>query len=258
MRFLTLYLLLLLPSIATAQEHPAFAVLRFTSHGGSGTVVKTMEGKTWILSCAHMFEKGADKKPIYTDGYRQDKAKAGPSAHRLLGLDFNMDLSLVEVDNGPMYCIPIAPEGFTPGSHIGSYGYDEMKWPITAKRATIINTTGQVTWTREKPWHGRSGGGLIDLESKVLVGVVQGYEVGGAGRGMYISHATILKFMARFQWQGVARGPPIITESRGGCQCPDCRCPNCPCPRVLPKQTPEPPLFKPLPSKVQPCPPGKR
>jgi hypothetical protein len=44
--------------------------------------------------------------------------------------------------------------------------------------------------------HGRSGGGLWDIDAKVLIGVVQGYEVPPWGRrGIYVSHQAVLRFL---------------------------------------------------------------
>ncbi len=68
---------------------------------------------------------------------------------------------------------------------------------MTKKPATLLGTQGDTTFTVERPWHGRSGGGLIDVDARRLVGVVQGYEIGGRGRGVYISHAAILRFLEK-------------------------------------------------------------
>jgi hypothetical protein len=50
-------------------------------------------------------------------------------------------------------------------------------------------------FTREKPWHGRSGGALLDADAGYTIGVVQGYEIMAWGRGIYCSHQAILKFL---------------------------------------------------------------
>src|SRR5439155_23678018 len=163
------------------------------SHGASGTVIATAPGKSWILSCAHMFASPADyKKPLRLDGPPQPLAAPKRAACRILAVDVQADLSLLEHDNGPFYCCPVAPAGHQPDKNLLSAGYDEMRWPVTQQRATLLETLGHTTFTREKPWHGRSGGGLIDVDSHVLIGVVQGYEVGGRQRGLYVSHSAIL------------------------------------------------------------------
>ena len=185
---------------------PSLAVVRIKSHGASGTIIATTEGKSWILSCAHMFFGPHDtlddkytRKKIVIDGPAQPYAPQKLAATRLLGADADHDLSLIEIDNGPFNYVPVAPQGFQPGQNLNSAGYDEMKWPITSKHATILVTLSDWTYTREKPWHGRSGGGLFDLDAKVLIGVVNGYELQGQARGIYVSHASILRFLARYQ-----------------------------------------------------------
>jgi hypothetical protein len=199
-RLRTLLLLALAACRAPAAEppryHPALAVVRIKSHGASGTVIATAPGKSWILSCAHMFATPADyKKPLRVDGPPQPQAEAKRAAFRLLAVDAKADLSLLEHDNGPFYCCPVAPAGHRPGKNLLSAGYDEMRWPVTRAPATLLESVGPTTFTREKPRHGRSGGGLIDLDGRCLIGVVQGYEVGGRGRGVYVSHQAVLAFV---------------------------------------------------------------
>src|SRR5207302_6420338 len=105
-RLLTLFLLALAVCRAPASEppryHPSLAVVRIKSHGASGTVIATAPGKSYILSCAHMFAGPADyKKPLRLDGPRQPHAEAKRAACRVLAVDAQADLSLLEHDNGP-------------------------------------------------------------------------------------------------------------------------------------------------------------
>jgi hypothetical protein len=205
-RTLSLFVLLLWLGPVAAQQSfdPTRAAVRIKSHGASGTVIATTTGKSWILSCCHMFFGRGDqvdpallKKALSLDGPQQpDAVSQSVAGARLLAYDARLDLSLIELDNGPFWCIPVAPAGHRPGRLL-SAGYDAMRWPVTARPATLLSSQGNTTWTREKPWHGRSGGGLIDLDARVLVGVVQGYEIGGQGRGLYVSHQAILLFLRR-------------------------------------------------------------
>ncbi|HEV3116188.1 MAG TPA: hypothetical protein VGY58_03995, partial [Gemmataceae bacterium] len=111
-------------------------------------------------------------------------------------------------NDGPMEaCAPVAPAAHVPGHALLSVGFDEMRLPATVKSATVLGTMGSITFTRERPWHGRSGGALLDAERGYLVGVVSGYEVIGRRRGMYVSHQTILEFVAR-QHVGQGRTAP--------------------------------------------------
>lgn len=199
------------PALADATD----AVVRIPSHGASGTVIYTAKGKTLILSCAHMLEGGAVKKPIAIDAPSPTPGAPRDVGVKLLAYDFEADLSLIEVSDGPLpYVCPVAPEGHRIRSKtLTSAGYDEMKLPATVKPATYLGTDSRTTWTREIPWHGRSGGALIDGD--VLVGVVQGYTTDAQRRpleGMYVSHGQIVAFLRR---HAAGRLPGVKEEREG-------------------------------------------
>jgi hypothetical protein len=203
MKRLTVLVLLLCPVCGSAQD-PQLASVRIKSHGASATVIATSPGKSWALGCCHMFfgrgeqiDPAALVRPLRIDGPPQPQAPARLTQGRVRAYDSRADLSLLEIDNGPFYFIPVAPRGHQPSRNVWSLGYDEMRWPLTTRPATLLLTQGGTTYTREKPWHGRSGGGLIDVDARLLIGVVQGYEAGPAPyqRGLYVAHETILRFL---------------------------------------------------------------
>jgi Trypsin-like peptidase domain len=203
----TLLAILLLTTPARAGIEDA--VIRIPSHGCSGTVIQTEPGRSLILSCAHAFEGRDRLRPIRLDGPTQTRAvRRRASRVRLLTVDYQLDLSLIEIDNGPFFCCPVAPAGHRPGSRLLSCGYDEMRWPITVRPCTYLGSTSTLTFTRERPWHGRSGGGLLDAGAGVLIGVVMGYETSGSRRGLYVSHEAILTFLRSAGHSG--RGPPSL------------------------------------------------
>jgi len=222
MKRLALFLLLCLPPAAPAQlaPEPALAVVRIRSHGASATVIATAPGRSWILGCCHMFfgkgeqlDPQALAQPLKVDGPPQPYAPAQLTRARLVAYDARADLSLIELNNGPFYFIPVAPAGHRPSRNVWSLGYDRMQWPITARTARILGSDGHTTYTLEKPWHGRSGGGLIDADARVLIGVVQGYEDGPPPyqRGLYVAHETILRFLQ-----------PHLPRAPGSARRPDC------------------------------------
>jgi hypothetical protein len=200
---------------------PSLAVVRIKSHGASGTIIAATDGKSWILSCAHMFfgpagtiDENLTRKRILIDGPDQPRAPRKLADVRLIAIDADSDLSLLEIANGPFNHIPVARPGFTPGTNLASVGYDEMRWPVTRRRATIVIVMNDWTYTREKPWHGRSGGGLFDLDAKCLIGVVNGYEIAGQERGIYVSHASVLRFLAKQQALLGVPPAPTLRERR--------------------------------------------
>jgi hypothetical protein len=182
----------------------AHAVVRLPSHGASATIIETRKGRTLLLGCGHAFAGLDRQKPIVLDipttrptGTPQKKGV------RLLAVDYDLDLSLVVLDSGPLeFVAPVACPGHTPGPHLLSVGYDEMRWPALERTAHVATLTSTTIFTWERPGHGRSGGALLDLDAGCLIGVVLGYEVMGLQRGMYVSHEAIQSFLARQRHEG--------------------------------------------------------
>ena len=186
---------------AATPNELARAVVRLPSHGASATVIGTAAGQSWLLSCAHAFQ-GADRnKRIIVDApARAPLGWPKDVGIQLLDVDYDNDLALILLHDGPLdFAAAVAPEDHVPGRRLLSVGYDQMQVPARERPATILLNTGSITFTRERPWHGRSGGALLDLDSGYLIGVVSGYEVTGQRRGMYVAHAAIRRFLDRWQ-----------------------------------------------------------
>jgi hypothetical protein len=215
-------LIALVVMVPLAQAAPEDAVVRIPSHGGSGTVIATSGpdtqhpgGWTLILSCAHLFwQQDSLGRPELSQRFLQktmtfDAPVPTPETPKQVGSKMlaigspSCDVVLIKLNAGPLpYVAPLAPVGFQPG-RCWSVGYDEMKLPAQKRPATIVQEDlGGITLTRERPWHGRSGGGLIDARTGYLVGVVSAYE-GPSNRaelqrgyhGVYVSHRAILTFL---------------------------------------------------------------
>lgn len=209
-----LMLMLLLACLLYADHR---AVVRLPSHGASATVIQTAPGRSLLLGCAHAY-RGADrtrKHVVDVPSPIQGQQQANASA-RLLAVDHDLDLSLVELPAGPLpHVLPVAPPGHRLSTRsLLSVGYDGMRWPATVADVEYLDSSdSKWTYTRGHPTPGRSGGALIDPNGgrPVLVGVVLAYEVLGfpgtprRGRGIYASHAAILRFLSR---HGLTVPPP--------------------------------------------------
>jgi len=197
---------------AVPPSDAAFAVVRLPSHGASATVIETRPGRTWLLGCAHAFEGADRQRPIHLDVPCATAGQPRAAVIRLLAVDPQADLSLILLEDGPLpHVAPVAPTGHRPGRTILSVGYDAMQWPAQFADTTLLGSGLTTTYTRERPGHGRSGGALLDADAGLLIGVVQGYEIGGSRRGMYVSHAAVLRFLNR----PAARPARPLVEPRG-------------------------------------------
>jgi hypothetical protein len=210
-----------------AGAEPADAVVRIPSHGGSGTVIKVGSGKSWILSCGHLFldertdrpDPNALARPLIVDA--PSPAPTGQAARvgvRLVDVDYQADLCLIEMGTELAYVCPVAPPG-THARHLLSVGFDFMKLPSVREPTTPWGTSEGWTWTQQRPLPGRSGGALIDTDTGSLVGVCHGYTVEpGGGRGMYVPLATIHTFLSR---QGRDRRGALPGTAGPGAGLPD-------------------------------------
>jgi hypothetical protein len=200
-RRILLALVLLAVSINGAwAANEQYAVVRIPSHGASATVIDTGPGYSWILGCGHAYQGSDRNKKMVFDIRRTAKGEPKQVGSWLMDVDYQMDLSLVLLGEGPLdFVAPVGPHSHSPQGHqILSCGFDEMKFPMHQDKATILSDQGGTWYTKERPWHGRSGGGLIDVTSGCLIGVTQGYETEGPRRGMYVDLITIQKFIGRY------------------------------------------------------------
>lgn len=93
-----------LDSVHTSRPSPAvaiYAVVRVPSHGASATVIATRAGKSLLLGCAHAFEGPARQSPIRLDVPARSHQARPWAKCRLVDIDYQADLSLVELDDGP-------------------------------------------------------------------------------------------------------------------------------------------------------------
>lgn len=212
--------LLWLPFIAMAAPQDAVVRLRLMLGGGrqisgSGTVIATAPGWSLILTARHMYTDDHDRidprmcrlpheYDIALPAGVEPKKGAGS---KVLSISNHADVALIRYNFGPLpYVTPVAPAGLKPGECL-SVGFDKSEIPPRVKVAHILNSDSVRTMTREVPWHGRSGGALIDKRTGYLVGVVSAYTGNGnrhddgradvlPGReGVYASHEAILHLL---------------------------------------------------------------
>lgn len=194
---------------------PVDAVFRMPSHGASGTFVYSGGGRALGITCAHAFEGKDRTKPIVLDVPWPNPGQKAHVGVRILKVDYNTDLALIEVGCEVPYTCQIALPGQRP-QRLLSIGYDGMTWPSVKATSQIVGYEQNRSMTNENPRPGRSGGGLIDPDQGLLFGTCTGYEVGGQRRGIYSSHQAVLVFVG---WNDLPAAPqapraPYVTEER--------------------------------------------
>ena len=170
----------------------------------------TGEGCPLILPCSPSFEGNSRTKPIAID-----MPHPAPGAPRQVGVklialgSMDADLALIRMNVGPVpYVSPVAPLS-QQLSDCWSIGFDEMKTPAKQKGAKIVGTETNRFLTDARPFHGRSGGGLIDKKTGYLVGVCSAYtgphrrqnnpaeDYMRGHNGVYASLPAIHRFLAK-------------------------------------------------------------
>lgn len=205
-------------------ESPTDAVVRLTSHGASGVVVYSTNRRTLILTAGHAFAGELRARPIIVDavGPAAPGGADGRAARRVVAVDTQTDLAVVELLVGPLpHVCPVARTDPDARTSLLSVGYDAMRWPATVESASLTSITADVTFTRERPRPGRSGGPLIDTTRGNVVGIVSGYETSGMRRGVYASRSACVRILGVADQAGIAPYSPGRWDGQAvGIGCP--------------------------------------
>jgi hypothetical protein len=212
---LAILFVLLFPLWATSA--PQDSAVRIPSHGLSGVVIWTEQGRSLILTAGHGFAGQQRNRPIVLDLFPRRgvpmPAKRGPI--RVLQVDYELDLVLIELPAGPVpFHSPVAPRGYrTP--YALSVGFDKMRIPPVVVPTTLLGTDGPRQYTVQRPEHGRSGGPLLDARQNFTLGTVIGYELRPGGRGIYTSTTALWQFLDRYNRHTLANldtppDPPTV------------------------------------------------
>jgi len=159
---------------------------------GSGTLVDADDQGGVVLTCGHLFPRGAGSVAvIFADG-RQAGA-------RLLGLDRVWDLAALEIPRPEIRPVPIAADSPQPGEPLQSCGYgaDGRYWCNQGRALGYVRIAGAASYeTLELSGSAREGdsGGPVFNQRGELVAVLWGTDgriVGGTYCG------RIRQFLAR-------------------------------------------------------------
>jgi S1-C subfamily serine protease len=205
--------------------------LRHGNKTGSGTVIASVPGETWILTAAHVVEQASDLKVElhrFNFGSRLTGLTEGGGWPRLVPAavvvaEPDTDVALVRIKG--MKALPFVahldPDAGepTPGEVMTSVGIDRglhlNSWRTTIEGAGKIDLgkgggARLFTVTSHPPDHGRSGGGLYRADGAV-VGVCTGFFEHKPGQrvGAFAAMASIRQLVRTQSLEKLVR-PPVL------------------------------------------------
>jgi len=145
---------------------------------GSGTIIDQRQdpngqgGEALVLTCAHIFRESQGRAPIRVE--RFDDPAAQPAAGRILRYDLDRDVALLTFRvEAPCTVAKISPKGTQArqSDPVISIGCDNGQ-PPTAQRSRVIAINkiqgAPNLQVSGQPAVGRSGGGLFDVQGRLI------------------------------------------------------------------------------------------
>jgi len=145
---------------------------------GSGTIIDQRQdpngqgGEALVMTCAHIFRESQGRAPISVE--RFDQSAGQPAAGRLLRYDLDRDVALLTFRvESPCTVAKISPQGTQArqSDPVISIGCDNGQ-PPTAQRSRVIAINkiqgAPNLQVSGQPAVGRSGGGLFDVQGRLI------------------------------------------------------------------------------------------
>ncbi len=184
---------------------------------GSGTIIDSREGRTYILTCGHIFRKLDDNAVIDVDVFSGTKHETFVA--RVLRYDLEADVGLIAIPTArplPSAAVPGLADAAAPGQHVFSVGCSGGEPPTKLQhRVTLLNRylgPDNVECTGV-PIQGRSGGGLFDAQGR-LVGVCIAADQRDQ-RGLYASLKPIHELLDQMQLAHLFPKPEPSSQPQG-------------------------------------------
>ena len=162
--------------IVTKGTMAASVRIRVTFDGktqfGTGTIVESRQGRSIILTCAHIMDLAGDNPKVQVDVFIQGKAKT--FVGKVIGHNIKSDVGLIAIPTSSRlpYAPIVRPDlKLKTGSKVFSIGCNNGKDP-TRENATLTAIDRYIgpnnVETNHAPENGRSGGGLFDSKGRII------------------------------------------------------------------------------------------
>ena len=186
---------------------------------GSGTVIHSAAGGSYILTCAHLFTGFAEDAAVEVDVFGNAQAKRFPAT--VVGGDHNSDLAIIRIQNAdPLTHVQLSarPAEIALQQNLYSFGCNkgDVPTPMQTKVSKISPYLGPANLTCDiPPEKGRSGGGLFNDEGQ-LIGVCSAADP-ARNEGLYMAHNAVMSIISHCRLQQLVEGTIELqpTQSRG-------------------------------------------
>lgn len=168
---------------------------------GSGTIVQSKQGKTVILTCAHIMDQAGNDPKVQVDVFEKEKVRT--FVGKIVGHDIKSDVGIITIPTSAR--LPVA-ELASPvmklkkTQQVFSIGCNNGKPPtrIPAKLSGIDRYLGPNNLETDlAPENGRSGGALFDMRGRVI-GVCSAADKKG-NHGLYAGNRAIFDMFKKYK-----------------------------------------------------------
>ncbi len=199
--------------IVTKGTMAASVRIRVTYDGktqfGTGTIVQSLQGRSVILTCAHIMDLAGDNPKVQVDVFIKGKAKT--FVGKIVGHNIKSDVGLIAIPTSSrLPYAPIARPDLEPkkGETVFSIGCNNGKDP-TRENATLTAIDRYIGpnnfETNHAPENGRSGGGLFDSKGRIIgVCSAANYK---QNTGLYAGNKAIFDILKKHKLRSVYSKP---------------------------------------------------
>lgn len=137
---------------------------------GTGTAYEYRDGKTYIITCAHVFPRSnPERYSIRVERFEGNRVVEAHPA-KLVSYDRTYDCGLIVVD-AKLPVTPLANSPAVPGEAVESVGCSRGAPPTHWKGMRVLRGNQNRIQVSRPPYPGRSGGGLFRASKAEIVGV---------------------------------------------------------------------------------------
>lgn len=195
--------------IVTKGTMAASVRIRVTYDGktqfGTGTIVQSRQGRSVILTCAHIMDLAGDNPKVQVDVFIKGKART--FVGKIVGHNIESDVGLIAIPTSSrLPYAPIARPDLDPkkGETVFSIGCNNGKDP-TRENATLTAIDRYIGpnnfETNHAPENGRSGGGLFNSKGRIIgVCSAANYK---QNTGLYAGNKAIFDMLKKHKLQSV-------------------------------------------------------